>query len=133
VVDVIDASGPEASRDDRSERRFIDAVKICASSGLEIAAELRDHSGDRTIQLRGGWHVHGIPEPQPSTTDRASALRSLEYLRPAYDWAAPEQWVDLILCPSLREGFDAPNIYGWATRFLPWRGAVTEPMRVDLA
>jgi hypothetical protein len=132
VREVVDASGPEDSPGDRSERRFRDAVRICAASGFEIAEELREHSGDRTIQYLGGWHLHGIPEPQPSTTDRVSALRSLELLR-ELDWRAPEEWVELIVYPDPVEGFDRLCVAGWATRPLPWKGAVTEPVRIELA
>jgi hypothetical protein len=129
VLELLDASGP--GEDDGKPRRLPGAVRISIRQGLEIGEELRRIWQDDNLGLVGGWHSHPRPVCEPSETDRSSALLSLEQVQVLRSWRAPSAWVDLILCPDARDGWEAPRVFGWATRRLEWSGAsVTEPVRL---
>jgi hypothetical protein len=132
AVDVIDATGPESAPEgDGEARRMVDAVKVSLRGGYGVAAELARQSDDHSIIYCGGWHTHPRAIPEPSPTDRVSAISSLEHLREQLGYRAPEQWVDLILYPHDRDGMEAPRVAGWVTRYEDWSGrAVTEPCNV---
>jgi hypothetical protein len=134
VVEVIDATGPEgAPEGDGEARRMRDAVRVSLRGGYGVAAELARAYDDRSIIFAGGWHSHPRPIPEPSPTDRVSAISSLEHLRGQLGYRAPEQWVDLILYPHDRDGMEAPRVAGWVTRYEDWSGrAVTEPCNVEM-
>jgi hypothetical protein len=133
VLEVLDASGPASGPDDGSARRFIDGVRISSAPGYGIARDLARHFSDARIVPLGAWHSHPIRKPEPSGVDRRSALLALEQLERELGWRAPNVWIDLIVTPGLREGFRSPRVFGWATRRLPWSGAITEPVRVTEA
>jgi hypothetical protein len=130
AIELIEASGP--GPDDGKARRLPDAVRIDASEGHAIAEELRRIRHDEMVGVVGGWHTHPERIAEPSPQDRISALQSLDDLHKRRGWRAPSQWVDLILYPDEREGWERPSVAGWLTRRLEWgREPVTERVQVE--
>ena len=130
--DVLDASGPmSAPEGDTDARRLVDAVKISLRPGFGIADELARQHQDSAITYLGGWHSHPGQFPEPSTTDRAAALRSLQIVGEEFGWRAPDKWVDLIFTPDARDGWANPRAYGWVTRVPQWGAPVTEPCNIE--
>jgi hypothetical protein len=131
VLELIEASGPG---EDGKGRRLPGAVRISVAEGYAIAKELRRIWQDENIGVCGSWHTHPCPAGIPSEQDRISALRMLDDLQERRGWRAPSQYIDLIVFPDARAGWELPGVIGWATRRLEWDGAaVTERVRAELA
>jgi hypothetical protein len=129
VLSLIDASGP--GEFDGEARRLPDSVRISLRHGHEIAEELRRNWQDENLGVVGSWHTHPIRDARPSETDRRGALLALDDLQEHRGWRAPRQWIDVIVHPDVRDGWEAPRVVGWATRRLEWSGSgITEPVHL---
>jgi hypothetical protein len=130
VLELVDACGP--GEFEGEARRMPDAVRISARHAHEIARELRSIWQDENLGVIGGWHTHPRAVAEPSDQDRISALLAYDALREDRGWRAPSEWLDLILYPDARDGWEGPRVAGWATRRLEWSDkAVTEPVKVE--